>query len=45
MYRRFESDEIPHARVRVRCGSEVKEVIADEEGFFKPGLNPNHLSR
>jgi phosphatidate phosphatase APP1 len=40
MYRRFESDEIPHARVRVRCGSEVKEVIANEEGFFEAWIEP-----
>ncbi len=35
MYRRFESDEIPFARVRVQYQGIEKEVTADEEGFFE----------
>lgn len=34
MYRRFESDEIPHARLRARFQGEDKEFSANEEGFF-----------
>lgn len=34
MYRRFESDEIPHARVRLEAAGLSTEVVADEEGFF-----------
>lgn len=33
-FQRFESDEIPYARLRLRCGSAVQEVRADEEGYF-----------
>ena len=35
MYRRFESDEVPHARVGARFQDEEKEFSADEEGFFE----------
>jgi phosphatidate phosphatase APP1 len=34
MYRRFESDEIPYARVRARMGSIEQEAQTDVEGFF-----------
>lgn len=34
MYRRFESDEIPHARVLASFRQFKQEVVADEEGFF-----------
>jgi phosphatidate phosphatase APP1 len=34
MYKRFESDEIPHARLRARYMGIEKELIADEEGMF-----------
>ena len=34
MYRRFESDEIPKARVLASFQEVVQEVTADEEGFF-----------
>lgn len=39
-YRRLNSREVPHARVRVRCGQESREIVADEEGFFSCEL-PN----
>ena len=34
-YRRFETDEIPGARVRVRAGGGEREVVTDDEGFFR----------
>lgn len=34
MYKRMNSDEIPHARVRARFGEIEQEVTADEEGHF-----------
>jgi len=39
MYKRFESDEIPHARVLARYGETEIEVQADEEGFFEVALH------
>jgi phosphatidate phosphatase APP1 len=39
MYRRFESDEVPHARVLVRFQDLEQEFIADEEGFFEVTLH------
>lgn len=39
MYRRFESDEIPFARVLVRFQETEQQVIADEEGFFEVSLS------
>ncbi len=35
MYRRFESDEIPGARVLARLGDVEQEVVANKEGFFE----------
>lgn len=35
MYRRFESDEVPGAKVVARFGDVEQEVIANEEGFFE----------
>ncbi len=34
MYKRYETDEIPHARVRARFGGVEQEVEADEEGYY-----------
>ncbi|HEY0969453.1 MAG TPA: phosphatase domain-containing protein [Gemmatimonadales bacterium] len=34
-YRRFETDEVPGARVRVRAGGVEREVTADDEGYFR----------
>jgi phosphatidate phosphatase APP1 len=39
-YRRFESDEIPYARVRARLGGDSCEAVADGEGFFEIDLTP-----
>lgn len=33
-YRRFESDEIPHARVQLSLGGNMAEALCDTEGFF-----------
>jgi phosphatidate phosphatase APP1 len=41
MYKRFESDEIPFARVRARLGEVVKEVQCDVEGFFEVEIEPS----
>ncbi|MDX2215447.1 MAG: phosphatase domain-containing protein [Oculatellaceae cyanobacterium bins.114] len=35
MYRRFESDEVPHARLRVTYGDLQQEVTTNQEGFFE----------
>ena len=35
MYRRFESDEVPNARVLARFQGVEQEITADEEGFFE----------
>jgi phosphatidate phosphatase APP1 len=40
MYRRFESNEIPAARVLARFQGDEKEVVADQEGFFEVLLEP-----
>jgi len=34
MYKRYESDEIPYARVRARFGAAEQETKADEEGYY-----------
>jgi phosphatidate phosphatase APP1 len=34
-YKRIDSDPLPHARVQVRLGDLEREVVADEEGFFR----------
>ena len=41
MYHRFESDEIPHATVRISGGGAALDVQCDEEGFFYAILEPN----
>jgi phosphatidate phosphatase APP1 len=41
MYRRFESDEIPGARVLARYGGVEQTVVADDEGFFEARLVPD----
>ena len=34
-YKRIDSDPLPHARVRVRLADHEREVVADDEGFFR----------
>ena len=38
MYRRFESDEVPNARVLAKYRDFEQEICADEEGFFEVSL-------
>jgi phosphatidate phosphatase APP1 len=40
MYRRFASDEIPHARLRVSFGGREWEAECDEEGYFDLQIVP-----
>ncbi|MEW5989089.1 MAG: phosphatase domain-containing protein [Chloroflexota bacterium] len=40
MYRRFESDEIPGARLLARFQGQVHEVTADDEGYFELWITP-----
>jgi phosphatidate phosphatase APP1 len=40
MYRRFESDEVPGARVRARFQGIESETITDEEGYFQFTIEP-----
>lgn len=41
MYRRFNSNEIPGARLRFTLGSLQQEVQANQEGFFEVDLHPS----
>ena len=34
-YKRIDSDPLPRARVQVRLGGHEREIVADEEGFFR----------
>jgi phosphatidate phosphatase APP1 len=38
-WRRFETDEVPDARLRVRVGGEERDTVADEEGHFDLALD------
>jgi phosphatidate phosphatase APP1 len=40
-YKRYESDEIPHAVVRARYGDQETLVTANDEGFFEVTLLPD----
>jgi hypothetical protein len=39
MFHRFESDEIPDARIRASFGGRAVEAISDEEGYFDVALD------
>lgn len=39
-WKRFESDEVPHARVRVGGQGWERELTADDEGYFKDHIQP-----
>ena len=41
MYKRMESDEVPHARLAVRFQDQQQEVQADEEGMFEAWITPS----
>ncbi|MFL5617462.1 MAG: App1 family protein [Gemmatimonadaceae bacterium] len=38
-YKRIDSDPLPRARVHVRLGDHEREIVADEEGFFRAWLD------
>lgn len=40
MWKRFESDELPHARLRASFQGWRGEVVADEEGYFQVDARP-----
>jgi phosphatidate phosphatase APP1 len=40
MFKRFESDEVPGARVRARYGNTEIETVTDREGYFSLELRP-----
>jgi phosphatidate phosphatase APP1 len=40
MYKRLESDEVPHARLVARFKGADQEVVANEEGFFEVWIEP-----
>jgi len=40
MYKRFETDEVPGARIRARFQGSESEVITDEEGYFSFEIQP-----
>ncbi len=40
MYKRFESDEVPHARLVARFQDVEHEIVADEEGMFEIWIKP-----
>ena len=40
MIQRFETDEVPNARVKVRYAGGEEEVTTDQEGFFECWLHP-----
>jgi phosphatidate phosphatase APP1 len=42
-YRRFETDEVPHAHLRAKYYEIEKEVFADDEGYFDLEISPNGI--
>ena len=40
MYKRFESDEIPGAKLRVSFHGRTYDVVTDEEGYFEVAVKP-----
>jgi phosphatidate phosphatase APP1 len=40
MLRRFESDEVPGARIRVRIAGATQELVTDAEGYFDTWITP-----
>jgi len=39
-WKRFETDEVPHARLRASFGAWTGEAVADEEGYFRIEIEP-----
>jgi phosphatidate phosphatase APP1 len=44
MYKRFETDEVPGARIRARFQGVERETITDQEGYFSLELRPFRVS-
>ncbi len=44
MYKRFESDEVPGARVRARYGTAETEAVTDREGYFSVEFRPDRAA-
>ncbi|MDN3655354.1 DUF2183 domain-containing protein [Ferruginibacter paludis] len=40
MYKRFESDEVPGARLNVLLANETHEIVTDKEGYFVLNVQP-----
>ena len=40
-WKRFESDEVPNARLRVRGPGWEQELVTDEEGYYKAHIEPS----
>src|SRR5262249_11974709 len=38
-YKRVDSDALPHARVSVRVGNVEREIVADDEGYFREWID------
>jgi phosphatidate phosphatase APP1 len=38
-YRRIDAEPLPHARVAVRIGEMEREIVADDEGFFREWID------
>lgn len=43
-WKRFESDEVPFARVRAKAAGWEREVTADDEGYFRAEIEPPGLA-
>lgn len=41
-YKRVDSDALPHARIHVRLGDLEREIVADDEGFFREWIDLAH---
>lgn len=42
MYKRFESDEVPNAVLKVRFQDQVHQMVTDEEGYYKINIEPTY---
>ncbi|MEB3359809.1 MAG: phosphatase domain-containing protein [Synechococcales bacterium] len=43
MFRRFESDEVPGARLRLNFENQQQELVTDQEGYFRAEVRPQEL--
>lgn len=42
MYKRFESDEVPNAVLRVKFQDQVHQMVTDTEGYYKINMEPSY---